>query len=124
MTIPLYYVYDTALAPSELIAKHPHAATYATITLFVTGASITTGIVNLASMGFNHPFEADATGMTAEQLDAIVDRLLDPVPPATADEVQISKVQANYLYETRFKPEPTAENISQGDLWQSQTITS
>jgi hypothetical protein len=109
MTIPIFYVYDTALAPEELKANHPHAAQYSTITLFVTGAESPTGIVDLASMGFNHPFDADATGITAEQLDAIVDRLLDPIPPATADEVQISKVQANYLYETRFKPEPTAE---------------
>jgi hypothetical protein len=104
MDIPLYYVYDTALAPEELKTKHPHAATYETITLFVTGASSTTGIVNLASMGFNHPFTEDATGLTVDHLNAIVNRLLDPIPPATTDEVQISKVQANYLYETRFKP--------------------
>jgi len=31
--------------------------------------------------------------------------LLAPEPPPTADEVQISKAQASYLYETRFKPD-------------------
>jgi hypothetical protein len=102
--IPKYYIYDTALAPEELTAKYPQAATYATITLFVSGATEPSGVVDLANMGFNHPFDEDGEGLTAQQLDAMVDRLLAPEPPATADEVQISKVQADYLYETRFKP--------------------
>jgi hypothetical protein len=34
----------------------------------------------------------------------MVDGLLAPEPPPTSDEVWISKVQANYIYETRFKP--------------------
>ena len=107
--IPKYYIYDTALAPEELTAKYPNAATYATITLFVSGATEPSGVVDLANMGFNHPFDDEGEGITAQQLDAMVDSLLAPEPPATADEVQISKVQADYLYETRFKPAPIAE---------------
>jgi hypothetical protein len=102
--IPMYYIYDTLLAPEELKAKHPNAATYETITLFVTGSEYPTGVVDLASIPFNHPFEPDGVGITTAQLDGMVDSLLAPMPPATTDEVQISKVQARYLYETRFKP--------------------
>ena len=107
--IPMYYIYDTLLAPEELKAKHPNAAVYSTITLFVTGAENPTGIVDLASIPFNHPFDPDGVGITAAQLDSMVDSLLSPIPPATTDEVQISKAQARYLYETRFKP---AEEIN------------
>jgi len=106
MNIPKYYIYDTALAPEEMTARHPNAATYESITLFVTGSDNPTGIVDLASMGFNHPYDEEGTGLTALQLDTMVDGLLAPEPPPTTDEVQISKAQANYLYETRFKPEP------------------
>ena len=104
MDIPKYYIYDTALAPAELTAMHPYAATYASITLFVTGAANPPAILDLASMGFNYPYNEEGTGLTSEQLDAMVDSLLSPVPPATSAEVWISKVQADYLYETRFKP--------------------
>ena len=103
--IPMYYIYDTELAPEELKAKHPNAAQYQTITLFVTGSNSPTGVVDLASIPFNHPYDVDGVGITAAQLDGMVDSLLAPMPPATTDEVQISKVQANYLYETRFKPD-------------------
>ena len=99
-----YYIYDTALAPESLLAKHPHPAKYETISLFVEGAQNPTGVVDIASMGFNHPFDVEGTGLTAEQLDVMVDGLLAPEPPPTTDEVQLSKVQARYLYETRFKP--------------------
>ena len=104
MTIPMYYVYDTAQAPTELTALHPFAAEYASITLFVTGAANPPAVLDLASMGFNHPYNEEGTGLTVEQLNAMVDSLLSPTPPPTSDEVWISKVQANYLYETRFKP--------------------
>jgi hypothetical protein len=107
--IPKYYVYDTLLAPEDLKAKHPNAATYESITLFVTAGSEPTGIVDLASMGFNHPYDSENEGLTLEQLNEMVDGLLSPEPPATTDEVQISKVQADYLYETRFKAAPTEQ---------------
>jgi hypothetical protein len=109
MGIPKYYIYDTAHAPAELIALHPMAAEYASITLFVTGAANPPAVLDLASMGFNHPYNEEGTGLTAEQLNAMVDSLLSPTPPPTSDEVWISKVQADYLYETRFKPETETE---------------
>jgi hypothetical protein len=103
MDIPVYYLYDTAQAPEALKATHPHAATYETVTLFVTGAVNPTGVVDL-KIPFNHPYEEGGEGLTAAQLDGIVDRMLAPTPPPTADEVQISKEMCFYLYETRFKP--------------------
>ena len=91
--IPKYYIYDTAHAPDELTAKHPHAAVYSTITLFVTGVAEPSSIIAIADME-----------LTNAELDAMVDGLLSPETIQTGAEVQISKVQANYLYETRFKP--------------------
>ena len=107
MTIPKYYIYHTPYAPEELTALHPFAATYATITLFVTGAANPPGVVDLASLGFNHPYSDEGTGLTAKELNAMVDSLLAPEPPPTNSEVWISKVQADYLYITRFKPTDT-----------------
>ena len=107
MNIPKYYIYHTPYAPAELTALHPFAAKYATITLFVTGAANPPAVVDLASLGFNHPYNEENTGLTAAELNAMVDSLLAPEPPPTDSEVWISKVQADYLYETRFKPTNT-----------------
>ena len=103
----IYYVYHTPYAPAELTADHPFAATYLTITLFVTGAANPPSVVDLASLGFNHPFVEGEEGLTAEQLDSMVNSLFDPVPPPTAAEVRIRQDQADYIYETRFKPTNT-----------------
>jgi len=105
MNIPKYYIYDTAQAPEQLLGMYPHAATYDTITLFVSGANNPPAVVDIASLGFNHPYNEEGTGLTAAELDAMVDGLLAPEPPPTDSEVWISKAQASYLYETRFKPD-------------------
>ena len=105
MNIPKYYIYDTALAPEQLLGMYPHAATYETITLFVSGANNPPAVVDIASLGFNYPYDDEGTGLTAAELDAMVDALLAPEPPPTDAEVWISKAQASYLYETRFKPQ-------------------
>ena len=105
MNIPKYYIYDTALAPEQLLAMYPHAAAYDTITLFVSGANNPPAVVDIASLGFNYPYDEEGTGLTAAELDAMVDGLLAPEPPPTDSEVWISKAQASYLYETRFKPD-------------------
>jgi hypothetical protein len=98
-----YAIYHTPFAPEELTALHPYAATYDTVTLFVTSAVNLPAIVDL-KIPFNYPYVEGGPGITAEQLDAIVDRLLAPEPPPTRAEVQISIPMADYLYETRFKP--------------------
>jgi len=105
MNIPKYYIYDTALAPEQLLAMYPHAAAYDTITLFVSGANNPPAVVDISSLGFNYPYDDEGTGLTAAELDAMVDGLLAPEPPPTDSEVWISKAQASYLYETRFKPD-------------------
>ncbi len=107
--IEYYAIYHTPFAPQELKDKHAFAPEYASITLFVTGATNPPGIVDLKSMPFNHPYVEGNLGLTALQLDGIVDRLFAPEPPPTPDEVQISLPMADYLYETRFKPEFTIE---------------
>jgi hypothetical protein len=103
-----YAIYHTPFAPKELTDLHPYAATYATVTLFVTGATNPSGVVDL-KLPFNHPYVEGGAGITAEQLDAKVNSLLAPEPPPTRDEVQISIPMADYLYETRFKPKPELE---------------
>ena len=105
MNIPKYYIYDTAQAPEQLLGMYPHAATYDTITLFVSGANNPPAVVDIASLGFNYPYDDEGTGLTAAELDAMVDGLLAPEPPPTDAEVWISKAQASYLYDTRFKPD-------------------
>ena len=105
----IYYVYHTPYAPAELTNLHPFAAKYLTITLFVTGAANPPSVVDLASLGFNHPYNEDGTGLTAAELDEMVDSLFNPLPPPTAAEVRIRQDQADYLYETRFKPTDTEE---------------
>ena len=105
----IYYVYHTPYVPAELTNLHPFAATYLTITLFVTGAANPPSVVDLASLGFNYPFVEGAEGLTAAELDEMVDSLFNPLPPPTAAEVRIRQDQADYLYETRFKPTDTEE---------------
>jgi hypothetical protein len=103
-----FAIYHTPFAPEELTALYPNAAAYSTVTLFVSGALNPSGIVDL-KMPFNHPYVEGGAGITAEQLDEKVDRLLAPEPPATRDEVQISIPMVNYLYTTRFKPKIESE---------------
>jgi hypothetical protein len=98
-----YAIYHTPFAPDELKNKHKFAPEYDTVTLYIEGATNPSGIVDL-KIPFNHPYVEGGAGITAEQLNVIVDRLLAPEPPVTADEVQISIPMADYLYETRFKP--------------------
>tara|TARA_R110000850_G_scaffold3000_1_gene14097 strand:- start:41 stop:382 length:342 start_codon:yes stop_codon:yes gene_type:complete len=107
---PKHYIYHVDHAPIELLNKFPYAARYAPIILFVEGMEIVTGvapagIVNLAAIPFNPPFDSEAQGLTYAQFDAMVDSLLSTDTPFTNDEVQISKTQTEYLYNTRFKPE-------------------
>jgi hypothetical protein len=98
-----YYIYDTAQAPAQLKAKYPHAAQYLTATLFVEGIELVAGVKAAGVV--------DLTALeTLTELDAAVDQLFAPEPPATNAEVQITKAQGNYLYETRFK-QTDSENI-------------
>ena len=114
----IYTIYNKELAPEALVAKQPQAPTYhdtnlassIDVLLFVYTLEDVTGvaadsIVSLADMGFNHPYSEDGEGLTAVQLDATVDQYLTGVQ--FGSEVQVSKPQGQYLYDTRFKPEAT-----------------
>jgi hypothetical protein len=107
---PKHYIYHVDHAPLELLNKFPHAARYASIILFVEGMEIVTGVapvglVNLAAIPIRSAFDILGEGITYAQFDAMVDSLLSTDTPFTNDEVQISKTQTEYLYNTRFKPE-------------------
>jgi hypothetical protein len=69
---------------------------------YITGSE-PLGIYDL-KIPFNHPYVEGAPGITASQLDIIVDSLLSPEPPPTKDEVQINILMTEYLYTTRFPP--------------------
>jgi hypothetical protein len=99
-----YYIYDTAQAPAQLKTKYPHAAQYLTATLFVEGIELVTGI--------KPDSVVDLTELTLKQLDAAVDQLFAPEPPATGAEVLMTKVQGNYIYINRFK-----QYYSESDKW-------
>lgn len=107
-----YAIYATSEAPRALLDKYPYHAEYlgGGISLFVETLEQVTGVANpevidIASMQFNHPFTDDAQGLTAEQLTQMINSYVDLVSSgeATGAEVQLSKIQGRYLYETTFK---------------------
>ena len=102
--IEFHSVYYLPLAPQELIDMHPFHAIHGNLALFVTSAKNPPGVVDLKSMPFNHPYVDGNPGITAAQLDGIVDGLLSDKTPFTSDEVQIGLKMSDYIYETRFKP--------------------
>lgn len=107
----LYYIYDYAQAPPELLAKYPNAARYGTAVLFVQGIESLTGVPpalthNLAGMLFNHPYTEGEEGLTGDQLIAVATQLFAPDPPPTSAEVPTTKAQANHIKEIMF---PTTE---------------
>ena len=53
------------------------------------------------------PYAEGETGLTEAELNAMVDNLL--ADTHTGSEVQMSHAQGRYLYDTRFRPEPTPE---------------
>lgn len=64
-------------------------------------------VLDIGALGFNHPYaefdeEGIATaGLTAVQLDAMVDSLITDVP--VGKEIRLSKPQGAYLYYSRFR---------------------
>ena len=109
MNMPKHYIYHIDFAPLAILAKFPFAARYGDLILFAEGVEIVTGIaptivVDLASIPLSY---TNGQGITYAQFDVMVDSLMSTDTPFTAAEVQIGKVQTNYLYETRFKPTDT-----------------
>lgn len=99
----MYTIYAVEHVPEAMLAKYPNPALYAEGQLCLFGETLeqVTGtaaesISDVSAYGFE-----GETGMTAEQLNAEVDRLLELMGSA---EVHLSKVQGQYLYATRFKP--------------------
>ena len=111
MNTPKHYIYHIDFAPPALLARFPFAARYGNLILFVEGVEIVTGIapaivVDLASIPLS---DTNGQGITYAQFDVMVDSLMSTDTPFTAAEVQIGKVQTNYVYETRFKPAEVIE---------------
>jgi hypothetical protein len=107
------------LEPPEMLIDSPYAPQYppknadgtdppgTIVRLYVRSFKTVTGrdpsgIYDL-KIPFNHPYIEGRQGATAAQLDDIVNSLLLPDPPPTADEVQIAIPMCDYIYNTRFK---------------------
>ena len=104
-----YTIYNKALAPQALLTRYPRAITYAddSVYLFADSLQELTGtpaehVIDMKELGFNYPFVEGADGLTESELNSMVDSLLSSTH--TGSEVQLSKTQGRYLYETRFKP--------------------
>ena len=110
----VYTIYNKNSAPQALLTRYPKAAMYADGTVYLFGDTLEslTGtpapvIIDIAAMGFNYPYAEGAEGMTELELNTMVDSLL--ADKVTGSEVQMSHAQGRYLYDTRFRPEPTPE---------------
>jgi len=106
----MYTIYDKNFCPEAMINKFPHHAKYETddrLYLFgetleqITGVAAES-IVNLSSMGLQEDDGTEEGVLTKTQLDNMVTAMLAEEP--TGREVQLSKSQGRFLYETRFKP--------------------
>ena len=118
----MYCIYTAGFEPESFQSRYPNRAVYladeatgyagvycygdSLLTLTGTAAD---NIADIAVLGFNHPFDAEGEGLTAEQLDGMMDGLLAGVP--TSVEVQLSRAQGKYLYATRFIPTVLDEPI-------------
>ena len=103
-----YTIYAVEHTPQQMLAKYPAPAIYAEGKLYLFGESLQeiagiepVSIVDVGAMGFNHPFNDEAIGLTVDELNAYVDHLLSIL---SEGEVKLSNAQGAYLYETRFKP--------------------
>jgi hypothetical protein len=110
----VYTIYNKDLAPQALLTRYPKAAMYADGTVYLFGDTLesltgtpATSIIDMAALGFNYPYSAEGEGLTEAELNAMVDSLL--ADTHTGSEVQMSHAQGRYLYDTRFKPEPSPE---------------
>lgn len=103
----MYSIFAIQHAPAEMLLKHKAPAVYSQgdIYLFCETYEAITGnkyghIIDIASTGLNHPYIEGSDGLTTKELNDTVDSLLDVLGEG---EVQLSKKQGKYLYETRFK---------------------
>ena len=110
----VYTIYNKDLAPQALLTRYPKAATYADGAVYLFGDTLESltgtpaiSIIDMAALGFNHPYVEGNPGLTEAELNAMVDSLL--ADTHTGSEVQMSKAQGRYLYDTRFKPVPTPD---------------
>ena len=109
MAIPKYYIYHKDWVPFPVSNKHKWPARYGDFNLYVESLEIITGvpaenIEDLSLAGLNHPFVADEPGVTGPQLDDLIMGYMHPSAVQIGAEGHIQKLQAHYLYKTRFKP--------------------
>tara|TARA_R110000851_G_scaffold227346_1_gene380203 strand:- start:288 stop:674 length:387 start_codon:yes stop_codon:yes gene_type:complete len=107
---PTHYIYYSHLVPIILADAFPYAAVYPigregkTITLFIKGMKRITGIeptevIDIGAMSLNFSNDSEVEGLTEAQLNEVVDALL---AVDTAAEMQFSKVQTSYIFNTRM----------------------
>ena len=105
----MYYVYHKKWVPELVAARHEYPAVYGDLRLFVSGIERETGIppdnlIDVAAMGFNHPYDAESTGLTAEQLLALFASISDPNYVHTGAEGQLLTPQGKYIQKILFPP--------------------
>jgi hypothetical protein len=110
----MYYMYHKDWVPELVALRHKHPAVYGDFRLFVSGIERETGIaptnvIDVASLGFNHPYEAGVVGITGAELVAMFEAIAAPSYVRTGAEGQILESQGKYIREMLFPP--TLEDI-------------
>ena len=110
----MYYVYHKDWVPEPVDIRHKFGATYGVWRLYVSGIERETGIpptnvMDVAAMGFNHPYDPEGTGLTGEQLLGLFARISVPDYVQTGAEGHLSTAQGKYIQKILFPP--TAEEL-------------
>jgi hypothetical protein len=105
----MYFVYHKDWVPESVAARHQYPAIYGDFRLFVSGIERETGIsptnvMDVAGMGFNHPYNPDAAGLTGDELIALFTHISSPDYVQTGAEGQLSEAQGRYIRDTLFPP--------------------
>ena len=105
----MYFVYHKNWVPEQVAARHKYRAVYGDFYLFISGIERETGIapdnvLDVAGMGFNHPYDAEAEGLTGEQLLALFAGISAPSYVQTGAEGQLLEAQGKYIREMLFPP--------------------
>jgi hypothetical protein len=105
----MYFVYHKDWVPESVANRHQNNAVYGDFHLFVSGIEIETGIaptnvLDVAGMGFNHPYNPEGIGLTGDELIALFTHISSPDYVQTGAEGQVSKAQGRYIRDTLFPP--------------------
>tara|TARA_R110002126_G_scaffold34517_3_gene106809 strand:+ start:2504 stop:2848 length:345 start_codon:yes stop_codon:yes gene_type:complete len=112
----MYYIYHKDHVPEQVANRHKYHAIYGDFYLFISGIERETGIppenvLDVASMGFNHPYDPEGEGLTGEQLLALFANLASPDYVQTGAEGHLLEPQGKYIQEMLFPPAEEQEEV-------------